>query len=139
MKASIPQYDRGYRSDFTALEKWCEANERRSSLPAAPDTVTASIDVYTTLGKPGIGAELARLQEGPLARNERPARGLANHLWTPPLRPQAVMRSRMLPPVRPLMQHETCGPAREFADWTHITYGVFKAVAKYLHARRKGG
>lgn len=42
---------RGYRSDFTAFEKWCDANER-SSLPAAPETVAEFVDAHAMVVKP---------------------------------------------------------------------------------------
>lgn len=49
--AYSPNTMRGYRSDFTAFEKWCDANER-SSLPAAPETVAAFVDAHAMLVKP---------------------------------------------------------------------------------------
>lgn len=49
--AYSPNTMRGYRSDFTAFEKWCDENER-SSLPAAPETVADFIDAHAMLVKP---------------------------------------------------------------------------------------
>lgn len=49
--AYSPSTMRGYRSDFTAFETWCDGNGR-SSLPAAPETVAAFVDANATRVKP---------------------------------------------------------------------------------------
>lgn len=49
--AYSPSTMRGYRSDFTAFETWCDGNGR-SSLPAAPETVAAFVDANGTRMKP---------------------------------------------------------------------------------------
>jgi integrase/recombinase XerD len=53
---------RGYRSDFTTFETWCEENGR-SSLPAATDTVAAFVDANATRVKPSTLKRLCSIRK----------------------------------------------------------------------------